>query len=1093
VQALLASLVVGMSVKDESFRAAMATNRAEVKKTGQEFDRSADQMGSAIERGARAVNAAAIRIVDSVASIGREVTNQGLKLTAGLTAPLGLLAHTANGTASDFQAAMNNVHAAMVGVDPAQLEKLREAALKLGPAMGKSAIEAATAIESLAKNGLSAADILSGGLENALKLGVLGQTDLGKAADATTDILQQFHLTTGALPGVVNKVSGALDASKLDFNGYADAIGMVGGIAGGLGYSFDDMNTALAAVIPLMTGGSDAGTSFKTFLLSLVPQSKDAADAMKKLGISFSNADGTMKTLGEAAEVLNTKLSGLNDRSRQEALTKIFGTDGVRVALALMQAGSKGIADVQAQIDKASANDKIAILLDGEAAATQRLSSAWEKLKIAIGEAGIIQFFTMLKEGSAAVLSGIAGMPPWFFKVAVAVGAFAAATGPLLLILTKLATIAIPLLALRLGPLALGFAAIINPTGVVIRLLGQLALQAGAATIIGRLGTAMVGVAGPIGLVVTALSILIPYYARAGEASDKAVAAGEVMAATNRAIVDTEMQLATAKGKARDAILQKAKADRAAARDALLAANADLIAARAAYARAKAAAPTAQGAAKTALAGSPFGGVAAAGSLALGATGFFGGQRAVSDAAANLRQNIDNVNAGIANLDRIKSLIDGAQTAGDSAKVDMSFDDPTKVRTKKGRDAEQDEARYEDALGQSRVERLQAQADLTGSLRARHKAETAALAEERASFIRQNANDDGLNDARRSQLLAAKDAALAVRQQVIDQTLATGLVQETYDLARARNEVEQENVRAAADMADSVGGRREAELRLLDLQRQQEEADLDLVLATKAMASVEWANASARKDDLDRIYGQRRAAVERQNEGPGGSYLRYLDRSATAIGEDLQDAGVSALKGLNGEITDAIMNTRNLGDAFVNMGKRIIASLIDIAVQQSLIRPLAEKLLGAGGSGGGFLSSLGKLVGLGGSAMAGSNLLTSGAGAGMSTSIGFSQIALPDFGGFRKNGGGINANDWYVVGEDGPEVFAPGVSGTVIPNSGLGDRSRERFEIVPSPWFDVRAASAARPETQSMGVRAAAGGARMAAADSAKRARRRLA
>ena len=1073
MQALLASLVVGMSVKDESFRAAMATNRAEVKKTGQEFDRSADQMGSAIERGARAVNAAAIRIVDSVANIGREVTNQGLKLTAGLTAPLGLLAHTANGTASDFQAAMNNVHAAMVGVDPAQLDKLREAALTLGPAMGKSAIEAASAIESLAKNGLSAADILSGGLENALKLGVLGQTDLGKAADATTDILQQFHLTTGALPGVVNKVSGALDASKLDFNGYADAIGMVGGIAGGLGYSFDDMNTALTAVIPLMTGGSDAGTSFKTFLLSLVPQSKDAAGAMAKLGISFSNADGTMKTLGEAAEVLNTKLSGLNDKSRQEALTKIFGTDGMRVALALMQAGAKGIADVQAQIDKASANDKIAILLDGEAAATQRLSSAWEKLKIAIGEAGIIQFFTMLKEGSAAVLSSIGSMPPWFFKVGVAVGAVAAATGPLLLILTKLATIAIPLLALRLGPLALGFAAIINPVGVVIRLLGQLALQAGAATIIGRLGTAMMGFAGPIGLVVTALSLYIPMLlalGRASQATEEAQARLNEDQARGREIT---LQLATATGKARDEALSAAKALRVQRVEALATAKAMLLAAKANYQKQRDFETS--GAAVT-----------PTGRIIQLLTG-----RNRTGAARDYVAADAEYKARMADLDGLNAAINGAGSGG-GGKIDMSFDDdPKKVRTKKGRDAEQDEARYEDALGQSRVERLQAQADLTGALRARHKAETAALAEERASYVRQNANDDGLTDARRAQLLAAKDAALAVRQQVIDQTLATGLAQETYDLARARNEVEQENVRVVADMADSVGGRRDAELRLLDLQRQQEEADLDLVLATKAMASVEWANASKRKDDLDRIYDQRRASIERQNEGPGGSYLRYLDRSATAIGEDLQDAGVSALKGLNGEITDAIMNTRNLGDAFVNMGKRIIASLIDIAVQQTLIRPLAEKLLGAGGSGGGFLSSLGKLVGLGGSAMAGSNLLTSAAG--MSTSIGFSQIALPDFGGFRKNGGGINASDWYVVGEDGPEVFAPGVSGTVIPNGGLGDRSRERFEIIPSPWFDVRAASAARPETQAMGVRAAAGGAQMAAADSARRGRRRLA
>ncbi|WP_146168597.1 hypothetical protein [Sphingomonas sp. PP-CE-3G-477] len=49
-----------------------------------------------------------------------------------------------------------------------------------------------------------------------------------------------------------------------------------------------------------------------------------------------------------------------------------------------------------------------------------------------------------------------------------------------------------------------------------------------------------------------------------------------------------------------------------------------------------------------------------------------------------------------------------------------------------------------------------------------------------------------------------------------------------------------------------------------------------------------------------------------------------------------------------------------------------------------------------------------------------------------------------------------------------------------------------RWVIEPSPWFDARAADAAQPSIQTMGVRAAAGGSQMAQAKSAKMARRRL-
>ena len=39
------------------------------------------------------------------------------------------------------------------------------------------------------------------------------------------------------------------------------------------------------------------------------------------------------------------------------------------------------------------------------------------------------------------------------------------------------------------------------------------------------------------------------------------------------------------------------------------------------------------------------------------------------------------------------------------------------------------------------------------------------------------------------------------------------------------------------------------------------------------------------------------------------------------------------------------------------------------------------------------------------------------------------------FGGFRAEGGPVSADKFYVTGESGPELFAPGVSGSVLPNS----------------------------------------------------------
>ena len=55
--------------------------------------------------------------------------------------------------------------------------------------------------------------------------------------------------------------------------------------------------------------------------------------------------------------------------------------------------------------------------------------------------------------------------------------------------------------------------------------------------------------------------------------------------------------------------------------------------------------------------------------------------------------------------------------------------------------------------------------------------------------------------------------------------------------------------------------------------------------------------------------------------------------------------------------------------------------------------------------------------------------LTSGPGSGLFGAI---------FGGLLANGGPAKAGKSYIVGERGPELFTPGVSGTVSPNSSLG-------------------------------------------------------
>ncbi|QBE91493.1 phage tail tape measure protein [Sphingomonas paucimobilis] len=1028
MEAMLANLTFGMNVRDEAFKAALSSDREALRQTERQFQQSGDGMGASMQEAADAVNRAAAAMVNTFSRTVDSVRKAGLAMTVALTVPTGLLGKAAKDTASDFQTSMNDVRAALMTASPKEMNALREAALALGPAYGKSAVEAATAIASLGRNGMSAASILGGGLQSALKMAVVGQTDLSKSADLTTDVMSQFNMRADQTAMIVDKISGALDASKLNMDDYRLAAGNAGGVVGALGYTFDDFNTGLAATAPLFDSGAQAGTSYRAFLTSLAGKSEDAVKAQSQLGLELYKSGGEAKSLGEIADQLQRKMGSLSDRSKTVFLNKMFGDDGAQTAVQLIKVGLDGVLKAQKEIGAVTADQKIAVLLDGEAAATQRLASSWEQLKIKIGEAGLVQIMTAIKDIMASTISMIAKAPPAFFYLFTSIGVVVAAAGPLITALSSIVALAAPMIATTLllrsglGMLGVTLAAVANPAGMLGRLLGVLALRAGSAMIIGRLGSAIFGVLGPLGALAFAVTTVIQLMNDNRQAEQHYVDALDQSRSGVEKATQLAQQLAFARGKQREETIAAIKAERALA-------VAQLATARKSLADARRDSNASR---------NPSVGQRVYQVLSAGGTDW---DKAIDNRVAgmlgvNLGKNrmeaARNVEASAQSLgnviDRVKILNDAlSEAAKPNPTIDLAFDDGKggakgdAARDTKGRDGAQDEARYLDDLGRARVDYLRARADMTDSARARHTADVAALEEDRAAYGRQVELDKGLTDAKRQTLLAKRDEADEIERAVIDQTLFRAETQATYDIAVAENEAQQDHLRAQLDLVDSVQQRRDIELKLLDLQRQKEEDDLELILATKANTSSEWEKARLRKDQLDGIYADRRGSVMRQNESPADAYGRTVNASAAAINERVQEGAINGLRDLNAGLTDAIMGTAKLGDAFENMGKRIIASLLDIAIQQAVIRPMADALFGKadaqGNRSGGSLASIGSFF-------------------------------ARTFGGGRATGGPVSSSGWYVVGEQGPELFAPGVNGAIVPNGGLAAGSGRSPSVV---------------------------------------------
>lgn len=287
----------------------------------------------------------------------------------------------------DFEAAMKRVEA-VTGATEETLGRLADKARDVGGTTAFTAMEAADAIEVLAKSGLQAEAILGGALDATVALaGALG-AELGPAADLVTDVMAQFRLEAGDLPDIADRLTGAALTSKFGFDDLRQAVGQAGGVAGAFGVTIDDLLTSLSATAASFASGSDAGTSFKTFLQRLTPQSKQAADVMEDLGLKFYDAQGNLKPMVEIAAELENGLSGLTKEAQNDALLKVFGQDAIRTALALAQTGADGFRDLASAIGEVSAEDQAAVRLKGLNGALRELAAAWEALQLKSAEQG---------------------------------------------------------------------------------------------------------------------------------------------------------------------------------------------------------------------------------------------------------------------------------------------------------------------------------------------------------------------------------------------------------------------------------------------------------------------------------------------------------------------------------------------------------------------------------------------------------------------------------------------------------------------------------------------------------------------------------
>lgn len=327
---------------------------------------------------------------------------------------------------AEFDQAMSNVLATGEDARDNQVA-LRQAAIDAGSATVFSATESANAIEEMAKAGVSAADVLSGGLTGALDLAAAGGLGVARAAEISATALQQFGLDGSEASHVADVLAAGAGKAMGSVDDLANGLKFVGPVAAAMGISIEETTGTLALFAQQGIIGEQAGTSLRGVLSSLTAPSVQAREEIKRLGITLYDSQGNFLGLQNAAGQLAGTYRNMDDASRDASLGIIFGRETITAATALYKAGAEGVADWTSQVDDSGyAAETAAQRLDNLKGDIEAFTGALETAFITMGSGAdgpgrfLVQWLTDL-------VDGFNDMPTWGQQSVFWIGAVGAA------------------------------------------------------------------------------------------------------------------------------------------------------------------------------------------------------------------------------------------------------------------------------------------------------------------------------------------------------------------------------------------------------------------------------------------------------------------------------------------------------------------------------------------------------------------------------------------------------------------------------------------------------------------------------------------
>ena len=415
--------------------------------------------------------------------------------------------------AIDFESQMNTTKSLLADTIPtadelnSTTEKLGESSKGWAKQYGISTASINEGMQEIIKKGFDANQTIEA-MPAILDASKASGEDFNTVMNATTNILQQFGLSTQDTERVTNSLTFVANKTAAGFADMGAAMEYVGPVAKNVGMDLEETAAAVGLLSNNGIAGEKAGTALRGALTRLLKPSKENANAMAELGFSAEEFRSGAIKLPDILDRIKKNTEGMTDAQKSALIATAFGTEAQTAMNILVDQGGDELRNLANETKGATTytKDLANELSKSSKNGVERFKSSLEVLQINIGQK-LLPLLTPTIEKVNQFIDWLSKAPPAVQSLAVGIGGFLALGYPLLNFLGNGAT-ALSILIKHAGKLkgllqgGLGLAKVGSEATVLAEGAGA------AASSSGLLSGAIGALTNPIGLLVGGTALL---------------------------------------------------------------------------------------------------------------------------------------------------------------------------------------------------------------------------------------------------------------------------------------------------------------------------------------------------------------------------------------------------------------------------------------------------------------------------------------------------------------------------------------------------------------------------------------------------------